>query len=170
MMSKCKNSDSTKSKCSDFEASLNEVFDISHENALDMISDEGDLRFLIHIRKTKTSGVLEEVNASLHKELRAAKRVLGHEQRVLKEHRRVEAPANYLSLLKELESYKVIDADVSTANLQKFITHLWYLNEKNVCMTLFDDTLSHNERASLARANLTSTVSYSKAKTNRPAV
>ena len=63
-----------------------------------------------------------------------------------------QAPANDLRLLKELESYKVIDNDVSAATLKKFINHLWYLNEKNVCMALFDDTLSLNERSSLATA------------------
>ena len=77
------------------------------------------------------------------------------------------APAHDLALLKELESYKAVDADVSDATLQKFRNHLWYLNEKNICMALFDHTLPLDERRALATAILTSKAKSTKSKRPR---
>ena len=42
------------------------MFDISHQNAASKKTDEGDKKFLVHIRKTKKSGVLGSANRKGH--------------------------------------------------------------------------------------------------------
>ena len=49
------------------------------------------------------------------------------------------APANDLSMLKALETFKSIDKEIAEAVQNKLTKHLWYLNEANVALAFFDD-------------------------------
>lgn len=52
------------------------------------------------------------------------------------------APNHDLQFLKHLYEYKSIDEQVSNVTLQKFRTHLWYLNPETVAMSFFDANVS----------------------------
>lgn len=52
------------------------------------------------------------------------------------------APSHDLQFFKKLYNYQSIDKSVSTATVEKFKNHLWYLNAESVAMSFFDTTLS----------------------------
>ena len=61
------------------------------------------------------------------------------------------APSNDLNFLKQLYDFKSTDNNVATVALKKFSNHLWYLNDVNVCFSLFDGNLSNDIRENLAK-------------------
>lgn len=50
-----------------------------------------------------------------------------------------DAPFNDLQLLKELDIYRQIDADVAESALESFKRHLWYLGDELVVLSLFSE-------------------------------
>lgn len=53
-----------------------------------------------------------------------------------------QAPYKDFQLLKKLDSFKKIDADISQVALHKFKNHLWYLSPECVALAFFDNSVS----------------------------
>lgn len=49
------------------------------------------------------------------------------------------APACDLQFLKDLVAYEAVNLQVSKVSTDKFGSHIWYLSEELVCLSLFDD-------------------------------
>lgn len=64
----------------------------------------------------------------------------------------VAAPQNDLHLLQSLEAYKTIHAGISKATSKKMASHLWYLSEELVGLSLFDDAVTHNIKNLMVKA------------------
>jgi len=62
------------------------------------------------------------------------------------------APRNDLSLLRNIEAYKVLDAPVATAALKSFSSHLWYISETLIGLAFFDVDVSVDEKVEMVRA------------------
>ena len=73
-----------------------------------------------------------------------------------------EAPRRDLELLKQIDAYKAVNTGLAAVALKKFSNHLWYINEKNICLALFDKDVTDATKQSLATAVLTSTVQPTK--------
>jgi hypothetical protein len=63
-----------------------------------------------------------------------------------------QAPFRDLQLLKDIDSYKVVDLVVAQTSLKAFSNHLWYLAEDLVPLALFSDVVPEEERQSIANA------------------
>jgi len=64
----------------------------------------------------------------------------------------VRAPANDLEFLKKLESYKIVNEEISRIAVKKFSRHLWYLSEELIPLALFDDKVSAETKARISAA------------------
>lgn len=62
------------------------------------------------------------------------------------------APRNDLSLLRNIEAYKTLDASVATAAMKSFSNHLWYLSETLIGLAFFDADVSVDEKIDMVRA------------------
>lgn len=65
----------------------------------------------------------------------------------------VKAPYQDLCFLKTLKAYERVDKTISTAALNKFIHHLWYLTDEIAILSLFDDEVDIQTKAKMV-ANL----------------
>ncbi|CAH1114867.1 unnamed protein product [Psylliodes chrysocephalus] len=54
----------------------------------------------------------------------------------------IHAPRKDLEFMKNLLNYKKINKNISEVASKKFSTHLWYLSEQLICLSLFDDNVS----------------------------
>lgn len=61
-----------------------------------------------------------------------------------------DAPFNDLQLLKELDLYKEIDAEISQAALDALKRHLWYLSDELILLALFSEKVSNDEKNLMA--------------------
>ena len=57
-----------------------------------------------------------------------------------------------LELLKALHDYCNIDEEISKATLEKFSSHLWYLSEELVAMSLFDTLVPSTTKSLIVKA------------------
>jgi hypothetical protein len=64
----------------------------------------------------------------------------------------ITAPNLDFGLLKDLYDYKSIDPEISDAGLQKLLNHLWYLNEENMGLAFFDDTIPEETKEKMRLA------------------
>lgn len=58
----------------------------------------------------------------------------------------VAAPRNDIAFIKVLIDYKLVDFSAATVALRKFSHHMWYLSEKLVGLSFFDDSVSASEK------------------------
>ena len=63
--------------------------------------------------------------------------------------RAVDAPINDLLLLKEIEAYKLVDADVAKKAMDKVKGHLWYLSEDLAPLAMFSKKVSLEEKTQM---------------------
>lgn len=63
-----------------------------------------------------------------------------------------DAPINDLKLLKEIDSYKQIDEQISEAALRTMSRHLWYLGDELAPLSFFSDAVSDNDKRTMALA------------------
>lgn len=63
-----------------------------------------------------------------------------------------QAPYKDFQLLKKLDSFKNIDADISQVALHKFKNHLWYLSPECVALAFFDDSVSFESKKEMVKA------------------
>ncbi|XP_039315242.1 uncharacterized protein LOC120359881 isoform X1 [Solenopsis invicta] len=63
----------------------------------------------------------------------------------------IEAPLNDINFLKKLIAYKIDDKLVAEKAINKFINHLWYLNEECAAFSIFDERISDEERRDIAQ-------------------
>ena len=68
------------------------------------------------------------------------------------------APNNDLIFLKTLNKYKSVDSNVANVAVKKMANHLWYLNDFNICFSLFDHNLDCETKDNLAKQILNSSV------------
>ena len=61
-----------------------------------------------------------------------------------------DSPVNDLSLIKSIQSYSLIDQQVSTSAMGAFKKHLWYLTEELIPLALFSSTLNDFEKKRIA--------------------
>lgn len=59
------------------------------------------------------------------------------------------APHNDLEFMKELHRYGKINKDISTAAIQKFHNHLWYLGSELIVLALFSDKVNNAEKRNI---------------------
>ena len=64
----------------------------------------------------------------------------------------ISAPRNDLELLKALHDYSETDKEISKATLEKFSSHLWYLSEELVAMSLFDALVPSTTKILIVKA------------------
>lgn len=62
------------------------------------------------------------------------------------------APGNDLQLIKDLVAYEAVHKQIADAAATKFSSHLWYLSEELVVLSLFDDNTSADDKAAIVRA------------------
>ena len=62
------------------------------------------------------------------------------------------APKSDLQLVKDLKDYAAIDPEVSKAALKKIGSHLWYLSEDLVGLSLFDDDVRPYTKTSIVKS------------------
>ena len=62
------------------------------------------------------------------------------------------APANDLQFLKDLVAYEAVNPKIGKVSADKFGSHLWYLSEELVGLSLFDDHISHQEKSAIIKA------------------
>jgi len=58
----------------------------------------------------------------------------------------VQAPLNDLIFIKKLHSYKKDNKIIAEIALNKFLNHLWYLNEECAAFSLFDDRINVKQK------------------------
>jgi hypothetical protein len=63
----------------------------------------------------------------------------------------IEAPLNDINFLKKLIAYKIDDKLVAEKAINKFINHLWYLNEECAAFSIFDEKISDDGRRNIAQ-------------------
>jgi len=63
----------------------------------------------------------------------------------------IEAPLNDINFLKKLIAYKIDDKLVAEKAINKFINHLWYLNEECAVFSIFDERISDEGRRDIAQ-------------------
>ena len=63
--------------------------------------------------------------------------------------RAVDAPINDLLLLKEIEAYELVDADVAKKAMDKVKGHLWYLSEDLAPLAMFSKKVSLEEKTQM---------------------
>ncbi|KAK3925203.1 30S ribosomal protein S7 [Frankliniella fusca] len=64
----------------------------------------------------------------------------------------VDAPRNDLRTLKKLVDYKKVSKRVATCAIGRFSQHLWYLSERYIGSTVFDESLPSSEREKIVDA------------------
>jgi hypothetical protein len=62
------------------------------------------------------------------------------------------APSSDLQFLKDLVAYESVNANIAKVSAGKFGSHLWYLSEDLVCLSLFDDNTSDQEKSAIVFA------------------
>ena len=62
------------------------------------------------------------------------------------------APRKDLSLLRNIEAYKTLDASVATAAMKSFSNHLSYLSKTLIGLAFFDDDVTVDEKVDMERA------------------
>ena len=62
----------------------------------------------------------------------------------------VMAPNEDLKFIKNIIKYRQIDQNISEKALGKYLNHLWYLNPELVCLSLFDQNVSKDEKTKMA--------------------
>ena len=62
----------------------------------------------------------------------------------------VMAPNEDLKFIKNIIKYREIDQNISEKALGKYLNHLWYLNPELVCLSLFDQNVSKDEKTKMA--------------------
>lgn len=62
------------------------------------------------------------------------------------------APANDLQFLKDLVAYEAVNPLIGKVSADKFASHLWYLSQELVGLSLFDDHTSHEEKSAIIKA------------------
>jgi len=63
----------------------------------------------------------------------------------------MEASLNDINFLKKLIAYKIDDKLVAEKAINKFINHLWYLNEECAVFSIFDERISDEGRRDIAQ-------------------
>jgi len=61
----------------------------------------------------------------------------------------ISAPHSDLQLLKDIDSYKVINPTISGIAIKKFLGHLWYLSEELVALAFFDDEVPNDVKCKM---------------------
>ena len=61
------------------------------------------------------------------------------------------APASDLALLQQLTAFEEHDQEVAKAASKKLASHLWYLSEELVGLSLFDDSVPHDMKAKIVQ-------------------
>jgi len=64
----------------------------------------------------------------------------------------VDAPRSDLRTLKKLVDYKKVNKRVATCAIGRFSLHLWYLTERYIGITVFDESLPSSEREKIVGA------------------
>lgn len=62
------------------------------------------------------------------------------------------APAHDFQLIKDLVAYEVVNPQIAKVAAQKFSSHLWYLSEELILMSLFDDSISVADKQAIVTA------------------
>jgi len=62
------------------------------------------------------------------------------------------APANDLCFLKLVKKYESINKNISSAAVQAFLRHLWYLSEELVALSFFDDSVDSDTKRKMIGA------------------
>lgn len=63
----------------------------------------------------------------------------------------MQAPLNDIQFIKKLHSYKKDDKIIAEIALNKFLNHLWYLNEECVAFSLFDDRINVRQKRNMVQ-------------------
>lgn len=63
----------------------------------------------------------------------------------------VQAPLNDIIFIKKLHSYKNDDKIIAEIALNKFLNHLWYLNEECAAFSLFDDRINVKQKRNMVQ-------------------
>lgn len=63
----------------------------------------------------------------------------------------LQAPLNDIKLLMRLNSYKNDDKIIADIAINKFINHLWYLNEECAVFTLYDDRIDIEKKRAMVQ-------------------
>lgn len=63
----------------------------------------------------------------------------------------VQAPLNDIIFIKKLNSYKKDDKIIAEIALNKFLNHLWYLNEECAAFSLFDDRINVKQKRNMVQ-------------------
>jgi len=63
----------------------------------------------------------------------------------------VQAPLNDIMFIKKLHSYKNDDKNIAEITLNKFLNHLWYLNEECAAFSLFDDRINVKQKRNMVQ-------------------
>ena len=61
------------------------------------------------------------------------------------------APASDVALLQQLTAFEENDKEVANVASKKLASHLWYLSEELVALSLFDDSVPHDMRAKIVQ-------------------
>lgn len=64
----------------------------------------------------------------------------------------VSAPRIDLQLVKDIDSYKDINATISSIAMKKFQRHLWYLSEELAALAFFDDEVPDDTKRKMVRS------------------
>ena len=63
----------------------------------------------------------------------------------------VASEMNDLMFLEKLRKFKKIDEKIANATIKKFSSHLWYLAEETVYLSLFDDQVTLSTKKSIVK-------------------